>query len=118
MAGDRNLDFGTGALPAPQAEFSTDFKRAFPHSEETGMSGAKGVAMDATAVVADHNAELMRQVFNFNFDAGGLGMTERVARRFGSNAVDLLLDKGMNEARSAAHEDAKAHARGAREFVT
>lgn len=34
------------------------------------------MATDATAVVADYDAEFLGQIFNLDFDGGGLGMTE------------------------------------------
>lgn len=43
------------------------------------------IVVDATAVVADYDAEFLGQIFNLDFDGGGLGMTERSLGRIGQN---------------------------------
>jgi hypothetical protein len=73
--------------------------------------------INASAVVANDNAQLAWQVFNFRFDPAGCGVPQRIQERFSRNPINLLLNCGYQGPSLAKDDNTQAGPAASREVV-
>ena len=105
-------DTKTDLTPLPgralDREFALELVSALAHAEEAEVAAAgegKALIVEAAAVVADGEDDLLGFVGKLDIDAGGGGVLEGVGDGFEGNAEEVVLDGGGQLARFASDGD-------------
>src|ERR1700722_14567885 len=110
VAGNREFHFRAGSGPAPDPEFGADSFSALAHAGQAPVSIAsrlEHLRIDAAAVIAYQNPQLIEGVLDLDFDALGPGMEERIRQGFPADAVDFVAQDRVQRPGLAVHDHTK-----------
>ena len=89
MTRDEQFNFGTRGSAAPDMELRSHAVRPLPHSRQPPVSVAPGLhhlRIDSYAIIAHQQAQAPGTVLQFDLYLSGMGVTERIGKRFASDS--------------------------------